>query len=155
MNADSLDSIDRAILREVQRDARLTLQELSGRVNLSPSPCARRVRILEERGYISGYHAHLDEAKLGYPFSVFVSVKLDHQVDDRLQAFEQAVNAYPEVIDCWLMTGTRDYLLRVAVADLVEFEGFLTRRLTKVPGVASIESSIPIRRVKKGFSRLD
>lgn len=155
MPSEDLDSIDHAILRELQRDARLTLQDLSERVNLSPSPCARRVRLLEQRGFISGYHAHLDEAKLGYPFSVFVSVKLDHQVDDRLKVFEQAINGYPEVIDCWLMTGTRDYLLRVAVAGLDEFEMFLTRRLTRVPGVASIESSIPIRRVKKGLSRLD
>lgn len=154
MEPSDLDLIDHAILRELQHDARLTLQELSGRVNLSPSPSARRVRILEENGFIRGYHAEVDEARMGFPFSVFVSIKLDHQVDDRLQAFEQAVEKYEEVMDCWLMTGNRDYLLRVAVADLVEFEHFLTRRLTKVPGVASIESSIPIRRVKRAFSRL-
>lgn len=155
MTADVLDSIDRSIILELQNDARLTLQELSGRVNLSPSPCARRVRLLEQGGFIKGYSARIDEAMMGFPFSVFISVKLDHQVDDRLQAFEQSISRFDEVIDCWLMTGNRDYLLRVAVADLEEFEHFLTRRLTKLPGVASIESSIPLRRVKKGLSRLE
>lgn len=154
MVSEVLDSIDRSIIRELQTDARLTLQELSGRVNLSPSPCARRVRLLEQGGFIKGYSAQIDEAKMGFPFSVFISVKLDHQVDDRLQAFEHSISRFDEVIDCWLMTGNRDYLLRVAVADLEEFEHFLTRRLTKLPGVASIESSIPLRRVKKGQSRL-
>lgn len=153
MSADP-DTIDRRILIELQRNGRLTNQELSERVGLSPSPCARRVRNLETRGYITGYSARIDEARMGFPFAVFISVKLDHQVDDRLMRFEEAIAVYPEVIDCWLMTGSRDYLLRVAVADLNEFERFLTGRLTKIDGVASIESSIPIRRVKGQMSRL-
>lgn len=149
-----LDPIDRRILNELQRDGRLTHQELSERVNLSPTPCARRVRLLEEKGYITGYSALVDEAKMGFGFTVFVSVQLDRQIDERLVTFEKALAGFPEVVDCWLMTGTRDYLLRIAVADPQEFERFLTGRLTKVPGVASLESSIPIRRVKGRQSRL-
>lgn len=148
-----LDTIDRNILAELQRNARLTHQELGARVGLSPSPCARRVRALQDKGVILGYIAEIDEGKLGKGFSVFISVKLDHQIDDRLVNFERAVSRFPEVMDCWLMTGNRDYLLRVAVSDLSEYERFLTGHLTKVDGVASIESSIPIRRVKGSSAR--
>ncbi|QCO57798.1 Lrp/AsnC family transcriptional regulator (plasmid) [Pseudorhodobacter turbinis] len=151
----SLDKLDHRILHELQRDARLSLQELSDRIGLSPSPCARRIRKLETEGYITGYSAQIDEAKLGFGFNVFVSVRLDRQADDRLVSFEQQVRNCPEVVDCWLMTGSFDYLLRVAVRDLNEFEHFLTGRLTKFSGVASLESSIPIRRVKYQPARLD
>ncbi len=152
---EDLDKFDRKILRELQKDARLTHQELSERIGLSPSPCARRIRKLEAEGYITGYSARVDEAKLGFGFNVFVSVRLDRQIDDRLVAFEQEMRRCPEIVDCWLMTGSFDYLLRVAVGDLLEFERFLTGRLTKLPGVASLESSIPIRRVKDLPARLD
>ncbi|WP_370269657.1 Lrp/AsnC family transcriptional regulator [Nioella sp.] len=152
--AGELDAIDLAILTELQRDARMSIQDLSQRVGLSPTPCARRVRILEENGIVRGYTVVLAEAKVGFPISVFVSVKLDHQIDDRLRSFEEAIRKFPEVTDCWLMTGDRDYLVRVAVADLIEFESFLTGKLTKVVGVASLESSIPIRRVKEKSARL-
>lgn len=149
-----LDEIDRRILRELQKDGRQSHQDLSERVGLSPSPVARRMRKLEEEGYITGYGARIDEGKLGFAFSVFVSVRLDRQIDARLGAFETEVRLCPEVVDCWLMTGSFDYLLRVAVRDLEEFERFLTGRLTKLPGVASLESSIPIRRVKFQSARL-
>ena len=148
-----IDEMDRAILRVLQADGRLSIQDLSARVGLSPSPCSRRVRLLEEKGVISGYCALVDERKLGYGVSVFVSVKLDKQIDDALRTFEAAVIGCSEVVDCWLMTGTRDYLLRIATADLAEFEAFLTSRLTRIAGVAAIESSIPLRRVKAGMSR--
>jgi Lrp/AsnC family transcriptional regulator, leucine-responsive regulatory protein len=151
---ESLDDIDQRILRELQADGRLSHQDLSARVGLSPSPCARRVRRLEEAGYITGYAARIDEARLGFGFSVFVSVRLDQQVDTRLVSFEAEISRCAEVVDCWLMTGSFDYLMRVVVRDLHEFERFLTGRLTKVPGVASIESSIPIRRVKDREARL-
>lgn len=108
-----LDEIDRRILRAVQSNGRLSVQDLSEQVGLSASACARRMRILEESGVIKGDAALLDEDKMGFGFSVFVSVKLDRQVDDVLQVFERAVRDYPEVVECWLMTGTRDYLLRV------------------------------------------
>jgi Lrp/AsnC family transcriptional regulator, leucine-responsive regulatory protein len=149
----TLDDIDRAILRELQNDGRLSIADLAPRVGLSPSPCARRVRMLEDRGIIRGYAALLDEAALGFGVSVFVSVKLDRQVDDALRQFERAVKAFPEVVDCWLMTGNRDYLIRIAVTGLAEYEEFLTTRLNRIEGVASIESSIPLRRVKGGAAR--
>lgn len=148
-----MDNLDRAIVRELQADGRISVQELSQRVGLSPSPCARRIRVLEDAGVIAGYHALVDEVKAGFAFSVFVSVKLDRQVDDTLKVFEDAIRAHPEVVDCWLMTGNRDYLLRIAVRDIAEFETFLTGKLTKLSIVASIESSIPLRRVKSGISR--
>lgn len=149
-----MDQIDKKILAELQRNARLSHQELSERVGLTPTPCARRIRNLEKAGVINGYSANIDEAEAGFGFSVFVSVRLDHQVDDRLLNFEREISLMPEVLDCWLMTGNRDYLLRLAVVDLNEFERFLTGRLTKIDGVASIESSIPIRRVKQQMARL-
>ncbi|MEM6276847.1 MAG: Lrp/AsnC family transcriptional regulator [Pseudomonadota bacterium] len=143
-----MDSIDRRIVSALQADGRLSHHDLGEKVGLSPSPCARRIKRLEADGIITGYSARVDEGKLGYGFSVFVSVRLDKQVGEQLQTFERAVRAFPEVVDCWLMTGSSDYLLRVAVAGLHEFEMFLTGHLNKVPGVASLESSIPIRRVK-------
>ncbi|WP_170574917.1 Lrp/AsnC family transcriptional regulator [Ruegeria atlantica] len=149
-----MDEIDRKILDTLQSDARISHQDLGDRVGLSASPCARRVKRLEADGYITGYSARIDEAKMGYGFSVFVSVRLDKQVDRRLQEFESNIRGLSEVVDCWLMTGSFDYLLRVAVTDLNEFENFLTGRLTKIAGVASLESSIPIRRVKNARGRL-
>jgi Lrp/AsnC family transcriptional regulator, leucine-responsive regulatory protein len=148
------DEIDHRILRELQKDARLSHQELSDRIGLSPSPCARRIRKLEVEGYITGYGAHIDEGRMGFGFNVFVSVKLEQQVDRRLVEFEREVRLCPEIVECWLMTGSFDYLLRISVADLNDFEHFLTGRLTKIPGVASIESSIPIRRVKHQPARI-
>ncbi|MCA0943085.1 Lrp/AsnC family transcriptional regulator [Yangia mangrovi] len=150
-----LDEIDRKLLRELQKNARASHQELSERVGLSASPCARRIRRLEAEGYITGYSARIDEEKLGFGFSVFISVRLDRQIDDRLEAFETEVRRCREIVDCWLMTGSFDYLLRISVRDLTEYERFLTGRLTKLPGVASLESSIPIRRVKYQPARLD
>ena len=149
----TLDEMDRKILRTLQASGRLSIQDLAERVGLSASPVARRLRILEEAGVLTGYAALIDEAKLGFGVSVFVSVQLDKQIDQALAKFEQAVSGFPEVVDCWLMTGNRDYLMRVATEDLAEFEAFLTGRLTKVPGVANIESSIPLRRVKSGIAR--
>ncbi len=153
--SEDLDEIDRKLLQELQKNARASHQELSERVGLSASPCARRIRRLEAEGYITGYSARIDEEKLGFGFSVFISVRLDRQIDDRLGAFETEVRRFPEIVDCWLMTGSFDYLLRISVRDLAEYERFLTGRLTKLPGVASLESSIPIRRVKYQPARLD
>ncbi len=152
--SNSLDDLDRKILRELQRNARLSHQELSNRVGLSASPCARRIRRLETDGYITGYCAQVDADKIGFGFSVFVSVRLDRQVDEALSSFEREILLCDEIAECWLMTGSYDYQLRVTVRDLAEFESFLTGRLTKVPGVASIESSIPIRAVKHQPTRL-
>ena len=154
MKTTNIDQLDMSILQMLQRNGRATLNEVSERVGLSPSPVARRVRLLEEAGIITGYAAQIDEVALGYGFSVFVSVKLDKQIDEALVKFEAAIQLFPEVVDCWLMTGNRDYLLRIATNGLAEFERFLVGKFTKLPGVASIESSIPLRRVKVGLSRI-
>ena len=148
-----IDIFDTGILRELQNNGRASIIELSQIVGLSPSPVARRLHNLEQAGFITGYTALLDETKLGFGVSVFVSVQLDKQVDGALAAFEAAIIKFPEVVDCWLMTGNRDYMLRVAVSGLAESEHFLVGTLTKVEGVSSIESSIPLRRVKSGFGR--
>ena len=142
-----MDKFDGRILHELRRDGRVSITDLAVRVGLSATTVGRRVRPLEEGGITAGYSAVIDEAKAGFGFSVFVSVKLDRQVDEALVTFEQAVSEFPEVVDCWLMTGNRDYLMRVATADLAAYERFLTHRLTKVSCVASIESAIPLRRV--------
>lgn len=146
----AIDAIDRKILDALHRNGRLTNAELSQYIGLSPSPCLRRVRALERAGIITGYSADIDEAKIGLTFSAFVSVTLDKQVDDALVAFERAILDTEAVVDCWLMTGPRDYLLRVTTEDLAGFEALVTGTLTRLPGVATIESSIPLRRVKAG-----
>ncbi|MEM7214334.1 MAG: Lrp/AsnC family transcriptional regulator [Pseudomonadota bacterium] len=148
-----MDQFDTRILRELRQNARIPLNELASKVGLSPTPVGRRLRLLEERGLIEGYTVLLNEAALGFGISVFVSVQLDRQVDEALTIFETAIQSFPEVVDCWLMTGNRDYLLRIVTTDLVAFEKFLVGKLTKISGVASIESSIPLRRVKTGISR--
>ena len=149
----TIDDIDRRILRRVQADGRISVQQLSEIVGLSATPTARRLRAMEEAGVITGYRAIIDEAVLGFDVSVFVSVRLDRQIDGTLAKFEAAIRNFPEVVDCWLMTGNRDYLLRVSTGSLSEFETFLVGRLTKVPGVAAIESSISLRRVKSDMVR--
>lgn len=148
-----MDDFDIRILRLLRDEGRISIHELSERVGLSPTPVARRVKALETSGVIEGYAAMINEAALGYSVSVFVSVKLDRQVDRALADFEAAVRRFDEVVDCWLMTGNRDYLMRVVTSDLAAFEDFLTARLTKLPSVSSIESSIPLRRVKGAISR--
>lgn len=153
VNTTNLDDIDIRILRFLQKDGRLSINDLSEAVGLSATPVARRVKRLEQTGVIAGYCALLDEEKLGFDVSVFVSVQLDKQVDNALAAFEKAIQTMPEVVDCWLMTGNRDYLLKVVTSGLKGFEQFLVGRLTKIDGVSSIESSIPLRNVKTGISR--
>ncbi|MBB5515521.1 Lrp/AsnC family leucine-responsive transcriptional regulator [Rubricella aquisinus] len=154
MKSTHFDEFDRRILRALQTDGRITVQELSAEVGLSPTPVTRRIKRLEGAGVITGYRALIDEAALGFDVSVFVSVRLDRQIDGALAAFEETIRTLPEVVDCWLMTGNRDYLLRVVTTGLPEFETFLVGRLTKIPGVASIESSIPLRRVKSELARM-
>lgn len=148
-----IDEFDVRLIQTLQREGRLSVQDLSQRVGLSPTPVLRRMRRLEKDGVITGYAALVDEVAVGFPVQVFVSVKLDRQVDAALVSFEAAVQDFPEVVDCWLMTGNRDYLLRVVTDSLAGFEAFLTGRLTRLPSVSSIESSIPLRRVKAGISR--
>ncbi|MBB1491691.1 Lrp/AsnC family transcriptional regulator [Paracoccus sp. MC1854] len=153
MTSAQLDSFEIRILRLLRENGRMPVQDISERVGLSPTPVARRIRALESRGVITGYTALIDEAALGYGITVFVSVQLDRQIDRALEQFESAIRSFPEVVDCWLMTGSRDYLLRIVTESLATYETFLTARLTRVPGVSNIESSIPIRRVKSGIAR--
>lgn len=144
----ALDAIDRRILNRLQDNARLTNVELAEAVGLSPSPCLRRVRELEDTGIIRRYVALLDPAAVDLPVSVFVNVTLERQVESVLERFEAAILKRPEVMECYLMTGDADYLLRVVTADLSAYERFLVEHLTRVPGVASIKSSFALKQVK-------
>lgn len=147
-----LDDIDRRIVQALQADGRMSIQDLAAQVGLSPSPCARRVRLLEEAGVIKGYVAVIDQEKLGLPVSVFASIKLERQREEELDRFGVAVQRWPEVADCYLMTGQRDYLLRIIVSDLAAYERFLKDKLTRLDNVASIESSFALGQVKRSFS---
>ncbi|MDC0564448.1 Lrp/AsnC family transcriptional regulator [Alphaproteobacteria bacterium] len=147
------DEFDIRILQEMKRDGRISIQALSEDIGLSATPIARRLKRLEDAGIIKGYTALIDEAALGFEVSVFVSVKLDRQIDHGLSAFEAEIAQFPEVVDCWLMTGNRDYMMRVVTRNLIEFENFLVGRLTKISCVAEIESSIPLRCVKSDIAR--
>lgn len=139
--------MDCNILNMLQEDARISNVDLSEKVHLSPSPCLRRVRRLESEGTIRSYVTLLDPAEVGLPVSVFVQVSLERQVDDALENFEREVVARPEVMECYLMTGDSDYLLRVVAPDLESFQRFLLEHLTRIPGVASIKSSFALKQV--------
>jgi len=143
-----LDALDRAILRHLQDDGRLTIVELAKRVRLSPSPCLRRVKSLEDRGYIRNYTALLDRTLLRRGLHVFVMVSLTSQRQETLEAFEASVAALDEVLECYLMAGEADYLLSVAVEDLDAYQRFFTKRLGELPGVASLRSLIAMKTVK-------
>ncbi|MGE5514122.1 MAG: Lrp/AsnC family transcriptional regulator [Bacteroidota bacterium] len=143
-----LDAIDRRLLAILQENGRLTATELAERVGLTTSPCLRRLRLLEEAGVIRGYTALLDQSQVGLPVSVFVSIKLERQKEDALRRFEDAVKDCPEVLECYLMTGPRDYLLRVVASDLQDYERFVKETLTRIDGIANIESSFALGQVK-------
>lgn len=144
-----LDDIDLKIVRALQMDGRMAVQDLAEKVGLSASPCARRVRLLEKAGIIKGYAAIIDASKVGLPISVFASIKLERQREEELDRFAKAVSRWPEVVDCFLMTGQRDYLMRIVVSDLEAYERFLKEKLTKLDGVASIESSFALGEIKR------
>jgi Lrp/AsnC family leucine-responsive transcriptional regulator len=141
------DAIDRRILEALQANGRITNQELSEQVGLSPSPCLRRVRQLEADAVIQRYVALVDPEAVGLSVTAFVRVRLDQQDDRHLAMFESAVAEFPEVMECYLMTGEADYQLRVLVRSLGTFEDFLRHRLTKVPGVANVTTSFALRPV--------
>jgi len=143
------DRHDRAILRELQRDGRISNVELAGHVQLSESACLRRVRALETAGYIEGYCALVNPARAGLPGTVFVNITLQRQDQADLAAFERAIGDVPEVMECYLMTGEFDYLLRIVVADTADFERIHNQRLTRLPGVARVHSSFALRTVCK------
>jgi len=143
-----MDEIDLKILKLLQEDARTTNSDLADRVGLSPAPCLRRVRALEEEGVIRKYATLLDPVAVDLGVAVFVQISLDLQVEDRLEKFERAIMRRPEVLECYLMTGDSDYLLRVVVPDVAAYERFLKDSLTRIEGVAGIKSSFALKQVK-------
>lgn len=149
MNQQALDRIDRRIVDALQRDGRLANNELAAQVNLSPSPCLRRVRGLEEAGVIKRYVALVDPAKVGLNMLAYVSVKLEKKGQMPAEDFASAVNTWTEVTECYSMTGDMDYLLRVQVEDLDHFSRFIMGKLLKQSGVADVKSSFALQRVKE------
>jgi Lrp/AsnC family transcriptional regulator, leucine-responsive regulatory protein len=148
MRSTILDPTNLRILDELQQDARLTNVELAARVHLSPSPCLARVRALEKSGLIHRYVMLLDPLPLGLSVSVFIQIRLERQVERALEQFQEAICQYPEVMECYLMTGDADYLIRVLVSDVQALERFIVDSLSKIPGVANIRSSFALKQVK-------
>jgi DNA-binding Lrp family transcriptional regulator len=147
MRPNDLDTIDLRILGRLQGEARQSNADLAAAVGLSPSATLRRVRDLEAAGTLRGYVALVDPAALGLGVSVFVNVTLERQIEPALEEFETAIRQWPEVMECYLMTGDADYLLRVVVPDLPAYERFLMDRLTRIEGIASIKSSFSLKQV--------
>ncbi len=144
-----IDEKDRAILHELQLDGRLSNVALAERVHLSESACLRRLRRLEESGLVERYVLLLDQARAGLPGNVFVTITLNRQQQEDLERFEAAVREVPEVMECYLMSGDTDYLLRVVVADTADFERIHNQYLTRLPGVARVHSGFALRTVTK------
>lgn len=142
-----LDEIDRRILKALQRQGRMSNADLSEAVNLSPSACHRRVQRLEKEGYIRDYVALLDARRMGVPTTVFVEITLQAQADEVLDAFEKAVRRIPDVLECHLMAGSADYLLKVVAQDTEDFARIHRQFLTRLPGVAQMQSSFALRTV--------
>ncbi len=145
----SLDNYDKSILDALQKDGRISNVDLADKVSLSESACLRRVRALEDSGFIDRYAALVSQPKVGLPGNVFVHIGLHREEESELAAFEEAVRNIPEVMECFLMTGEFDYLLRVVVSDMADFERLHRDSLTRLPGVARVNSSVTIRTVQK------
>jgi len=148
MTIPNLDRLDRRILAQLQANARISNLELAEAVGLSPTPCARRVRRLEDSGLIRGHVTLLDQERLGLSLTAFISISMDRHTPDRFEAFEAQVQDYPEVIECSVVTGQNsDYLIQAVVPDMAYYERFLLGRLTRIPGVTGVHSSFVLRRV--------
>ena len=146
-----IDAIDKQLLRLLQTQARMSITELAERVNLSATPCARRIKRLEEAGIITGYHTQTDAQKLGYPLAVFIAISMDRHTADRFEHFEEKIQSFDEVVSCSIVTGrTEDYLIKVRVRDMAHYEEFLLHRLNRIEGVAQVHTSFELREV---FSR--
>ena len=144
----NLDSIDLKILAELQNDGALSNIELARRIHLSPSPCLARVRALEASGVIDRYVALTNAAALGLGLNVFINISLQSQSKEALAHFEQRISEHDEVMECYLMTGDSDYLIRVAVADIAALEKFILEQLTSIPGIDKIRSSFALKQVR-------
>lgn len=146
-----IDDIDKQLLRLLQTHARMSITELAERVNLSATPCARRIKRLEEGGIITGYYTQTDAQKLGYPLAVFIAISMDRHTADRFEHFEEKIQSFDEVVSCSIVTGrTEDYLIKVRVRDMAHYEEFLLHRLNRIEGVAQVHTSFELREV---FSR--
>lgn len=145
----NLDEIDKRLLSELQAEGRITNVDLASRVGLTPPPCLRRVRALEDAGVINGYHADLDPSKLGFSIMVFALVSLKSQAEESLRQFEDHMRTLPEVRECHMLNGEIDFILKIVSKDLQSFQEFLTSRLTPAPNVASVKTSLTIRTAKK------
>jgi Lrp/AsnC family transcriptional regulator, leucine-responsive regulatory protein len=146
-----LDAIDRAILRTLQRDGRIQNTELADSVGLSPSPCLRRVRLLEEAGIIERYVALLDPAKVGMGLTVFARVWLTGQDEETVNPFVEAIRNLPQVVECHLMAGDCDFLLRIVAADLDAYRRFQIEHLGRIKGVRNIKTDIPMQKIKHSW----
>ena len=149
MRSVDIDHTDRAILRELMRDGRLTNAALAERVHLSPSACLRRVGLLEAAGLIAGHVMLMDPAKAGLPGTAFILVTLDQQGRAALDTFERATARHPEIVECYLLAGSADYMIRVVYRDAADFERIHTDVLTQMPGVSGLQSTLALRTVKK------
>lgn len=148
MSQVKLDEIDLRILRDLQENGKITNVELARRVGISAPPCLRRVRALEEAGFITGYHAEIEPAKLGYNVTVFAQVGLDSQSESELSAFEELVRSWPEVRDCHMLAGEADFILRIVAQDWETYQKFVTEKLTPAPNVANVKSALTLRASK-------
>ncbi|SMC13101.1 Leucine-responsive regulatory protein [Roseovarius aestuarii] len=145
----NLDNKDQQIIRTLQRNGRMTNQDLAAEVNLSPSPCLRRLKLLEQNGVITGYSANIDAEAYGLPVTVFVHIKLESHTEETVAKFETDIARIDQVMECFVMTGASDYLLRVVVADLSDYEDFVRRKLHSIGSIASMDSSFVYGVVKK------
>lgn len=146
-----LDKVDKQILAILQDNARISNLELAERVNLSPTPCARRVKQLEDAGVITGYHLITDPRQLGYQLSVYIAISMDKHTAERFSNFEQKLQEFPEVVSCSIVTGrSEDYLIKALVKDMAHYEEFLLHRLNRIEGIAQVHTSFELREV---FSR--
>lgn len=148
MRRAKLDRVDRRILKALQDHGRMTNVELARRAEISAPPCLRRVRALEEAGYIRGYHADINPEALGFGVAVFAQVGLSSQAESDLRAFEELMRAWPEVRECHMLAGETDFLLRIVAVDWDAYQRFLTTRLTAAPNVSHVKSSLAIRTCK-------
>ena len=144
-----MDETDKKILRELQQNGRLTNEELARKVNLSPSPCLRRVRALEKKKIIIGYAAQVDQEMVDLPVTGFMRIRLNEHTEKAIKEFEQEIRDIPEVLECYLMSGDWDYLLKVIVGSLKEYEEFVRRKIHRVSGVASMDTSFAYGVVKR------
>lgn len=146
-----MDTIDRKIVHELQKDGRITNNDLAAKVNLSPSPCLRRVKRLERDGVIQDYTAIVDHTRCGWPISVFAMIRLQRHDEATVQGFEQRVRELDMILECSLMAGSADYLLHIVGKSLADYERFVKKTLHRIPGIASIESHIAYGSVKRSF----